>query len=122
MSSSAFSTTLILPADGLDLVRGQAVRGGMRGPDLHHMFCDLCKTWVFTRVEAFGIVNLRATMLDAIEWFVPFMETYTSTKLPWVNVPVVHSYDTFPSPESLPDLTRQFNDWARERKWPAPGS
>ena len=118
MSSSAFSLTLMLPIDGLEIVRGEVVVGGMRGPELKHMFCDYCKTWVFTRIEAFGLTNLRATMLASSDWFVPFMETFVSTKLPWVDTPAVQRFDEFPPPESYPDLMAQYADWARARNWP----
>src|SRR5690606_1045816 len=76
MSSSAFTLTLMLPSDGLELVRGEVVVGGMRGDDLQHLFCDHCKSWIFTRVEAYGVTNLRPTMLDSAAWFAPFIETF----------------------------------------------
>lgn len=118
MTSSAFSLTLMLPAAGLLVVEGEPVVGGIRGPDAGHMFCDFCKTWVFTRIEAYGLVNLRATMLDSAGWFVPYMETFTSVQLPWARTPAVHSFSEFPPPEDYPDLMAQYANWARERKWP----
>lgn len=122
MSSSAFSLTLMLPADGLELVRGEVVIGGIRGPELKHMFCDHCKTWVFTRIEAFGLINLRPTMLDSRGWFAPYMETFVSAKLPWVDTPAVQRFDEFPPPESYPDLMARYADWARARNWPVANS
>ena len=53
------------------------------------MCCDHCKTWPFTRVEQFAIVNVRATMLDTPTWFEPYMETCVSEKLPWATTPEV---------------------------------
>ena len=66
-----------------------AVVGGLHAPEQRHMCCDHCKTWVFTRVAQFGIVNVRATMLDTPTWFEPYMETCVSEKLPWATTPEV---------------------------------
>ena len=61
-------------------------------------------SWMFTRAEGMDwFVNLRATMLDDPSWFTPFMETWTSEKLPWATTPALHSF------EKLPD----FNDYKR---------
>jgi hypothetical protein len=122
MSSSAFSLTLMLPAPGLEILAGDPVVGGLHGADAVHQFCDFCKTWVFTRIEQFGMANLRATMLDEARWFVPFIETFTSTKLPWVRTPAAASFEEFPPPETYAELLTAYAAWAAERGWPAPGA
>ena len=53
-------------------------------------------------------VNLRPTMLDDPSWFTPFIETYTSEKLPWAATPAVHSYEKFPSFEAFQTIGREF--------------
>lgn len=118
MSSSAYSLTLMLPANGLEVVAGEPVVGGLHGADASHQFCDHCKTWVFTRIPQFGVINLRPTMLDSASWFSPFIETYVSTKLPWVDTPAVQRFDEFPPPESYVQLLARYASWARERGWP----
>ena len=120
MSSSAFSLTLIFPKDALEILSGEPVRGGIHGPDLRHMFCDHCKTWMFTHVDDFGITNVRATMLDAYDWFVPYLETHRSTKLPWVESPAIQSFEAFPHPDEFPTLLTTYADWAKSRNWPIP--
>ena len=59
MSASAFSLSIALPIDGLEVVQGETVIGGLHGEPARHHFCDWCKTWMFTRVEQFGLVNLE---------------------------------------------------------------
>ncbi|HMR06041.1 MAG TPA: GFA family protein [Polyangiaceae bacterium] len=118
MSASAFSLTLIVPGPGLEIIEGEPVVGGLHAPELQHMCCDHCKSWVFTRVEQFGIVNVRATMLDTPRWFVPYMETCVSEKLPWATTPAVQHFEQFPAPDSYPTLLAEYAAWARERQLP----
>ncbi len=118
MSSSAFALTLTFASHGLEITRGDPVPGGMRSDDLQHNFCDACKSWAFTRVPQFGLVNVRATLLDDARWFVPYLETYRSTKLPWVEAPAKESYAEFPDPNDFPAVLERYTDWARRRDWP----
>ena len=95
MSASAFSLTLTLPADGFDVTQGEPILGeAARQATSHHFHCPDCKSWMFTRVEGIDwIVNLRPSMLDDHEWFVPFVEFFTGEKLPWASTPAKHSYE-----------------------------
>jgi hypothetical protein len=90
----------------------------MRSDELRHEFCDQCKTWVLTRVVGFGVVNVRPTMLEDAYWFVPYLETYASTKLPWASTPAVERCDEFPDPAGYPKLMADYAAWARARGWP----
>lgn len=109
MTASAFSTTLTMPVDALEVTAGETVIGGLHGAESQHHHCDWCKSWLFTRLPAeYGAVNVRATMLDDARWFVPFMETYTSEALPWVTTPAQHSYTTLPEPAEFPKLIAAF--------------
>ncbi|HXS20401.1 MAG TPA: GFA family protein [Steroidobacteraceae bacterium] len=107
MSSSAFSLSVAFPTGGFEVTRGEPVIGGLRNPELRHFFCPACMSWMFTRFLP-EFVNVRATMLDDASWFSPFVETYTSTKLPWVTLPAVHSYPEFPPMEEFPRLVAEF--------------
>ena len=118
MSSSAFSLTLMAPTGGVEITRGELVPGGLPGGDLKHRCCDRCKTWVMTEIEAFGLLNVRAALLDDAGWFVPFLETYRSTKLAWVTTPAVERFDEFPEPALYPQLLADYRAWARARGWP----
>lgn len=97
MTASAYSLTISLPADGLEVVAGEPVIGGLHGPDSRHFHCPRCKSWMFTRAEGFDwFVNLRPSMLDEHGWFVPYVELWTREKLPWAATSARHSYETVP--------------------------
>ncbi len=109
MSASAFSLSAAIPSEGFEVTQGEPVIGGLHGDDAHHYHCPHCKSWMFTRpVGMDWFVNLRPTMLDDPQWFVPFIETYTSEKLPWATTPAVHSYETFPPMEDYEGLVKEF--------------
>ena len=112
MSSSAYSLTVVIPADGFEVTRGEPVIGGLHGPDARHYFCGHCMTWMFTRPAGMDFVNLRPTMLDDASWFRPFMETYTSTKLAFAETGAVRSFETFPAMEEYEGLLKAFAEWA----------
>jgi hypothetical protein len=95
MSSSAYSLSVAVPADAFVVTEGEPVVGGLHGFPTHY-FCPHCMSWMFTRIEGAPFVNVRATMLDEVTWFAPFIETYTSEKLPWASVPAPHSFPQFP--------------------------
>ncbi|WP_157215670.1 GFA family protein [Flavisphingomonas formosensis] len=109
MTASAFSITVTVPTQGFELLQGEPVIGGLHGEQIHHFHCDYCKSWVFTRVEPdMGFVNVRATMLDDASWFEPFAEFWTSEKLAWANLPVVHSFETQPAIEEFGPLVADY--------------
>jgi hypothetical protein len=107
MSASAFSLSIAVPADGFELIGGEAVLGGL-SRDMH-FFCPRCMSWMFTRPIGFDwFVNIRATMLDQHAWFEPFVETYTSEKLPWASTHAKHSYEGLPDMTEYETLVRRF--------------
>lgn len=109
MSASAFSTTLTIPTAGFRLVEGDPVIGGLHGDDARHHHCGYCLGWVFTRPgQDLGFVNVRATLLDEAGWFMPFVETQTAEKLPWVSTPAQHSYEHFPPFEEWQGLAEDY--------------
>lgn len=108
MSASAFSATLVVPTDGFEAT-GETVIGGEHRANAHHHHCPRCKCWVFTRIEPEqGFVNLRATMLDDHAWFRPFLESYTSTRLPWATTGAERSYPEFPPMEDYPAIIQAY--------------
>ncbi|MEO8249437.1 MAG: GFA family protein [Burkholderiales bacterium] len=110
MTASAFSLSIGVPASGFEVTQGERVIGGLHGDDLHHFHCPHCKSWMFTRLpaEVGPFVNVRATMLDEHCWFVPFMESYTSEKLPWATTPAKRSFEQFPAMEDFQGLMAEF--------------
>jgi hypothetical protein len=108
MSASAYSLTISLPSQGFEITQGEPVIGGLHGPT-RHLFCASCLSWVFTRPEGLDwLVNLRATALDDARWAKPFVEVFTSEKLPWATTPAAHSYATAPPMEEYQGLMAEF--------------
>ncbi len=71
---------------------------------------------MFTRPEVTdAFVNIRPTMLDDSSWFLPFIETYTSEKLPWATTPAVHSFEKFPPFEAYEGLLKEYQEQNRVR-------
>ncbi|UVC09494.1 GFA family protein [Rhizobium sp. TH2] len=96
MSASAFSLSAAIPTEGFEVIEGEPVIGGLHGASKHY-FCEYCMTWMFTRPEGVDFfVNVRTTMLATPEAFAPYVETFTSEKLPWATTPAEHSYPTYP--------------------------
>lgn len=114
MSASAYSLSAAIPSAGFEVTQGTTVLGGLR-KEINHHFCASCKSWMFTKVPNMEwFVNLRPTMLDNPSWFRPFLETYTSEKLPWATTPAKHSFEKFPTMEDYQRLTQEFEAWAAE--------
>jgi hypothetical protein len=115
MSGAPFSTTAIIPSRGFAVLAGATVTGGIKGPDLNHFHCPDCLSWVFTRVVGLEdqFVNVRATLFDDPSWFEPYIETCTASKLPWVHVPAVHSFEGFPDMEAYAGLVAEYAAGAR---------
>jgi hypothetical protein len=108
MSASAFSLSVAVPASGFTITAGEPVIGGLHGATRHY-FCPHCMSWMFTRPDvAQHLVNVRATMLDKHAWFKPFMETWTSEKLPWATTGAVKSYAGIPAYEEFVEITQGF--------------
>ena len=109
MTGSAFSTTIIMPSGGFELIAGETVMGGLHGQDVHHHHCDWCKSWVFTKPAVeMGFVNVRATMLDNASWFKPWMETQTAEKLPWAQTGAAASFERFPGMDEYEGLIARY--------------
>jgi hypothetical protein len=114
MSASAFSLSMAIPTEGFHITQGEPVIGGLHGDEVKHHHCPHCKSWIFTRFTG-GVffVNVRPSMLDDASWFVPFLETYTSEKLPWANTPALHRFAKFPPFDEYEALLKEF----AERTW-----
>ena len=104
--------SVAVPSEGFAVTKGEPVIGGLHGATRHY-FCPHCMSWMFTRPEGMDwFVNLRATMLDDASWYTPFIETWTSEKLPWAATPAVHSYETVPAMEEYEGLLQGYAEWA----------
>lgn len=109
MSSSAYSLSAAIPAGGFEVTDGRTVRGGTREGPVDHQFCPDCMSWMFTRMEGLEFfTNVRVTMLEDTSWFSPFVETYTSKRLPFAETGAPHSYPEFPPNERFMELSAQY--------------
>jgi hypothetical protein len=96
LTGGAYSLTLILPAAAFTVSEGEAVIGGLHGPE-KQFYCPHCMSWIFNRPAALpDIVNVRATMLDDASWFTPFVDMWTETKLPGVVTGAQRSFERYP--------------------------
>ncbi|KQS65464.1 aldehyde-activating protein [Rhizobium sp. Leaf371] len=97
MTAGPYSLSVAVPAAGFTVAEGEPVIGGLHGDMLHHFCCPHCLSWMFTRIEGLpDMVNVRATMLDDLTWYRPFIETYTCEKLAFAETGAAHSYERFP--------------------------
>ncbi|MCR5878416.1 GFA family protein [Phenylobacterium sp. J367] len=107
MTASAYSLSVMVPADGFEVIAGETVAGGLREPPMHR-FCAHCMSWMFTEPPgAAWLVNVRATLLDDASWFTPWMETYTTEALPWAKTPAVKSFEKFPEMDQWQGLVAE---------------
>ena len=109
LSASAFSLTIMVPQEGFAVTKGETVLGGNKRPEREHHHCPECHGWVFTRIpDRTPFVNVRPAMLDEPGDFVPFIETYTSVKLPWADTPARHKFEQFPPREDFAPLLAEY--------------
>ena len=108
MTSSAYSLSAAIPAEGFEVIRGEPVVGGLHGAS-RHFFCPHCMSWMFTRPEGIDwFVNVRPTMLDDTTWFEPFIETWTSEKLAWVQPVAPRGYAELPAFDAYEGLIEEY--------------
>lgn len=116
MSSSAYSLSAAIPNAAFEVTKGEPVIGGLHGASKHY-FCGHCMTWMFTRPEGLDFfVNLRPTLLDDPSWFAPYMETWTSEKLPWVTTPATRSFAALPPEDSYEGMIAGYAEMFRGRE------
>ena len=111
MSASAFSLSSLYASEAFEVTEGEGVIGGLHGQP-RHFFCSYCMTWMFTRPEEGGFVNVRATLFDDTGGYAPFMETFTLEKLPWATTGATHSFERFPEPKDYPPMLKAFAEHA----------
>ncbi len=111
LTSGAYSLTLLIPADGFEVVAGETVIGGLHRAEIAHSFCPHCKNWLFSRPRGMPFVNVRPAMLEVASWVRPYAESWAAAKLPGVATGAKYAYAQFPPPEDYPML---MDGYARE--------
>lgn len=108
MTSSAYSLTEIHNRDAFKLTSGEPVLGGLQQAT-NHYFCPRCKSWLFTHPEGEeALVNVRATMMEDANAFVPFIEFYTNEGFAWAKTGAAYSFETTPPDEQWPELLSDY--------------
>ena len=112
MSASACSLTVTVPADGFEVIAGEPVLGGLKGPVSHHYHCPDCLSWMFTRAEGFDwFVNVRPSMLDDHLWFRPWVDIWTSEGFDWAVTGAPHRFERTPE---MADFQALMDSFAKE--------
>lgn len=107
LSGSAFSLTVMVSADGFELLGGETRVGALHG-DNAYRYCANCLNWLYTALASAPFVNVRPMMFDVPEWSVPFVESFVSEKLPWATTPARHSFAKFPEPHEYGPLMAEY--------------
>lgn len=88
-TGSAFSMSMVIPADGFELVAGNPLRkeriaaGGAKSISL---VCASCYSRINTQREGSPTLNVRAGTLDDTSWLRPVAQIWTSSAQPWALV------------------------------------
>lgn len=90
-SGSAFGMTLVVPADGFTITRGElesfvkVADSGNRG---HCFFCPKCGGRIYNAPELLKeSVNVKPGTLDDRGFLAPIVHVWTASKQPWVEIP-----------------------------------
>lgn len=111
-SASAFSLTTMFPSESFSCT-GPLLVGGLKDPDRVHHFCKSCMNFIYSQIKgAEHRVNVRTSVLHNAAMFEPFVEVMTDAKLPWVHVPVTHSFSKHPT--SLDELQLLMDEYASQ--------
>jgi hypothetical protein len=99
-TGSAFSMSIVIPADGLEVIAGNPIRkerpipGG--GSNVSRL-CPSCYSRISTQREGRPTINVRAGTLDDTSWIKPVAQLWTSSAQPWALVDGILSYEEQPS-------------------------
>lgn len=111
LSASAYSLTTMFPSDSFSCT-GALITGGLGSQGRTHYFCKSCLNFVYSQIGgADQRINLRTSVLNEAASFEPFIELMTDQKMPWANVPAVHSFSQFP--ESLDALQALMSEYSK---------
>jgi hypothetical protein len=88
-TGSPFSMTVVLPADALEIVKGEPMRTERnlpKGGKNVSWICPSCYSRTHTQREGGVTINLRAGTLDDTSWIRPVAQFWTSSAQPWALV------------------------------------
>ncbi len=90
-SGSAFSVNLIVPAEGVSttgILTTYEDRDTLSGNPVYRRFCGACGSPIFSNLsDSNGMTIVKVGTLDDPAPFAPSISVWTSTKIPWVELP-----------------------------------
>ena len=108
MTAGPYSLTAVVPGGAFEVTAGAPVVGGLHG-EVKHYHCPFCLSWVYTIPPTpMPMVSVRATMLDDVGDFSPFVELCTDEMLPWAKTPARHSFAAFPPDDAWPRMVTEY--------------
>ncbi|SDO87814.1 GFA family protein [Aureimonas jatrophae] len=111
MTGGPYSLGAIYPSGAIALDAGETRPIGAR-PEAGHQGCVACGSWVFTRPPGLGdIVVVRSSLFEDAAAFAPFVESFTSERLPFVAPVAPHRFERFPAPDDFPRLMDAYARW-----------
>jgi hypothetical protein len=114
MSASAFSLTAMIPAQGVEVIKGKLQIGALHGAS-QYLYCPKCLNWLYTTPAGYPFINIRPTMFDVPLWSTPFIESFVSEKLPWASTPALYSFEKFPAPHEYGKLVEAYAAWSAKQ-------
>jgi hypothetical protein len=88
-TGSAFSMSVAIPADGLQIVAGELLRSERLLPSGARnisWLCPACYSRIYTQREGAQTINLRAGTLDDTSQIRPVAQFWTSSAQPWALI------------------------------------
>jgi hypothetical protein len=111
MTGGPYSLGALYHSDAVAIVEGETSPIGA-DPQAGHQGCPRCASWVLTRPPGLGdITVVRSTLFENAAVFAPFVESFTSEKLPFVSLVAPNHFERFPDPSEFPALMAAYAQW-----------
>lgn len=113
-SGSAFGSSMMMEADGVDLVGPHETFGhrGGSGRPMECAFCPSCGVRVTHQIVGSDIMVIKPGTLDDTSWLVPAGHIFTATRQPWVTLGADDGllYEDAPDMPALKERWRQMTE------------
>jgi hypothetical protein len=111
MTGGPYSLGAIYPSAAVALEGKETIPVGA-DPAAGHRGCPRCASWILSSPPGVGdIVVVRSSLFEDAAAFAPFVESFTSEKLPFVGTVAPHGFERFPDPAEFPALVAAYARW-----------
>ncbi len=110
-SGSAFGSSVMLPADGIEIDGEMEVypcTGGSGRPQ-EKSFCPSCGTRITHRIIGADLLVIKPGTLDDHSWLYPAGHVFTATKQPWIELTEEDGL-LFEDAPDIPALRRRWSE------------